>query len=71
MRMTIFTIPNRRMIVKDHSLVFRHDWEGQDLYWVVPMKYVMRLEPGDEAWTVRISDAYFAINTQEVGRRTA
>lgn len=66
MRLTYIKVPERHFQEFEHQLVFRHDWRGQDLYWIVPMIYVVKYTLKDGTWTVKLSEAYWQVSTNRL-----
>ena len=63
MRLTFIKVVERHFHESEHQLVFRHHWRGQELFWIVPMIYVVKYDLKDGFWTVRLSEAYFEVGT--------
>lgn len=62
MRLTTFKVPDHHFSETQHCLRFRHHWRGQDMYWIVPMVYVVMYDFKQGEWHIRISEAYFNVS---------
>lgn len=62
MKYTSFLIPYRMLQADESKVVFRQAWQGQDMFWIVPMLYVIRLKlKNPDTWDVKISEAFFEL----------
>jgi hypothetical protein len=59
MKLTFIRIPDTHFQDLKTHIVFRHNWKGRELFWIVPMIYVVKYDFKDGFWTVRLSEAYF------------
>ena len=52
-------VPPQHMHIQETKLVFKHAWRGQELFWIVPIFYVVKYQLKDHRWHVQLSQAYF------------
>ena len=71
MKLTTFHIPIRHIELREDRLAFRHDWKGHDMFWIVPIYYVVSMRQFDDYWRIRISDSYFDVNTQAYSEKSS
>lgn len=59
MRLTIFRVPEHHFTESKHQIAFRHAWQGRDMYWIVPMHYVVKYDFKRGMWQIQLSEDYF------------
>lgn len=66
MKLTIFQIPRHNITIQEHRLAFYHPLDGAEMFWIVPMLYVIKLKFKGEHVEVSLSEAYFEQSTNQL-----
>lgn len=71
MRTFTLRVAHRHLELRPHFITFKHPWRGQELFWVVPDRYVVSMEDRTTDQLgyhceIKLNQAYFEVGTNTV-----